>query len=90
MLPEAPRATAMGVAAAVNWTVVTLVGLSFPSVSQAISNYSFVPFAVFLAATFVFTLRCVPETRGRTPSQVLGWIKMGRYEAEATAGDESA
>jgi len=82
MLPEAPRATAMGVAAAVNWVFTTVIGLGFPPVSKALGSYSFVPFAVVLALTFLFTLRWVPETRGRTPAQVLAWIKTGRYEGE--------
>ena len=89
MLPEAPRATAMGLAAAVNWVFTTVIGLGFPPVSKALGNYSFVPFAAVLALTFLFTLRWVPETRGRTPAQVLGWIKTGRYEGEGEE-DEAA
>jgi hypothetical protein len=81
MLPEAPRATAMGVAAAVNWVFTTVIGLGFPPVSKALGNYAFVPFAAVLVVTFIFTLNWVPETKGRTPEQVLAWIATGSYDA---------
>lgn len=81
MLPEAPRATAMGVAAAVNWVFTTVIGLGFPPVSKALGNYAFVPFAGVLVVTFFFTLKWVPETKGRTPEQVLAWIATGSYDA---------
>lgn len=90
MLPEAPRASAMGLAAAVNWVFTTVIGLGFPPVSKALGNYAFLPFAGVLVLTFGFTLRWVPETKGRTAEQVLGWIATGRYEAAAVVGVKGA
>ena len=88
MLPEAPRAAAMGVAAAVNWIFTTVISVAFPPISKGLGNYAFLPFAGVLVLTFLFTLKWVPETRGRTPAQVLAWIRTGSYDAgEGGAGE---
>ena len=67
---ETPRATAMGVAAAVNWFGTFLVGLLFPIMNTAIKQYAFLPFTIVLASSFVFQYIYVPETRGQTLPQI--------------------
>jgi membrane-anchored protein YejM (alkaline phosphatase superfamily) len=42
------------------------VGIGFPFVNEWLGPWSFVPFAVVLLATFVFTYLFLPETLGRT------------------------
>lgn len=77
LFPEDGRATAMGVAAAANWTANTAVGIAFPFIQSALGNFSFVPFAVWLGGAFVFTLWKVPETKGRTPQELLRQLSGG-------------
>lgn len=74
MLPEGPRSTVMGIAAAANWIFTTVVGLAFGPVQKALGKYSFLPFCVFLLLTIAFTWVAVPETKGRSPSQVLAQL----------------
>lgn len=78
MLPEGPRSTIMAVGSAANWVFTTVVALTFPSVQTALGNYSFVPFCVFLALTFLFTFLMVPETRNRDPAEVLRSLTSGK------------
>ena len=86
MLPEGPRATGMAVAAGVNWLFTTVIALGFKPVADALGNYAFMPFVASLAATFVFSLWAVPETKGRTPDQVVAWLQ-GGYGAAGAAAD---
>jgi MFS family permease len=74
MLPESknsPKATVMGLAAGANWAFTVVVALVFPSVQDALKDYSFVPFSVFLTLTAVFVWLFVVETKGRQPAEVL-------------------
>ena len=77
MVTEGPRATIMAIAAAANWIFTTVIALVFGPVQQALGNYSFLPFCVFLALTVAFTLRYVPETKGRAPEDVLAQLSSG-------------
>jgi hypothetical protein len=64
-------AVAMSVCSQLNWVCSFLVCLLFPSMAESLGAYSFLPFAVILAASFVFALTVMPETRGTTPEQLL-------------------
>jgi len=74
MFPEDSRATAMSAAAACNWAGTTAVGFFFPILQEALGNYSFVPFAAWLLGGFVFVLFMVPETKNKTPAELLRWF----------------
>jgi hypothetical protein len=87
LFPEAPRATAMGAAAAANWVANTLVGLLFPTLQAALGNYSFVPFCAWLAVATGLILAYVPETKGRTPAELLAWFAGGRAYAPVGGKD---
>ena len=72
LFPAESKGAAMAFGAAVNWTATTLVGLFFPLMQANMPNgLSFVPFAACLGAAFVFALRYVPETKGKTAQQLL-------------------
>jgi sugar porter (SP) family MFS transporter len=94
MLPEKPRAVAMGLSAAINWTFTTIIALAFLPLSNALGNFSFLPFAGFLFITTIFTIFFVPETRGKTPTEVLKFFNKGyapiKEETESEEVDESA
>ncbi len=74
LFPESSRATAMGFAAGANWLGTTIVGVAFPYLQELLGNYSFLPFAVWLAIGLTFTIVYVPETKGRTPAELLAWF----------------
>jgi hypothetical protein len=60
----------MAAATQLNWVSSFVVSLTFPSLQKALGAFSFAPFAVCLALTFLYTLFLLPETRGKTPQQV--------------------
>lgn len=90
MLPEGPRATGMAIGAATNWMFTTVVALCFPLVQSALDNYSFVPFIVCIAATIAFTAVFVPETRGKTPSELMAWLNKGRGTGNSAGAGSAA
>ncbi|KAI9275098.1 major facilitator superfamily domain-containing protein [Helicostylum pulchrum] len=53
-------------ATCVNWGMNFLVGQCFPIIFAHIAGYSFAIFAAIAAGAFVFTLICLPETKGKT------------------------
>jgi len=63
--------TAMSAASQLNWACNFFIGLMFPFINEYLHNYSFVPFAVVLLATFVFAFFLLPETQGSTPDELL-------------------
>ena len=75
----------MSVAAAANWLANTTVGLLFPYIQEALGNYSFIPFAVWLAVGLAFTIIMVPETKGRSPAELLRWFGARGGEPAYTA-----
>lgn len=64
------RGVAMGVSAGVNWAANFTIGVVFKPVRNLLGHYMFIPFAVILTLVLLFTVRYVPETKGRTPEQV--------------------
>jgi len=62
---------AMGFASGCNWFANFGVGLFFPSLNQALGALSFLPFALVLGLTFVAAHALLPETKGRTPKEVV-------------------
>jgi hypothetical protein len=75
------------VAAAFNWIANTLVALYFRDVNNALGNLSFLPFCGWLALAFVFTIVYVPETKGKSPAELLRWFNKGY--APAAGGDDA-
>ncbi|XP_052757468.1 solute carrier family 2, facilitated glucose transporter member 1-like isoform X2 [Galleria mellonella] len=65
-----PRPAGMAWGSLANWGGNFLVGMSFPTMREAIGPYSFIVFSVITAALYVFLKIYFPETRGKTPSQV--------------------
>lgn len=63
-------AVAMSTCSQVNWACNFIVGLCFPYLNEYLGPYSFVPFAIVLAGTFVFAWFVLPETQGTTPEQL--------------------
>jgi SP family galactose:H+ symporter-like MFS transporter len=75
LFPADSKGAAMSFGAVLSWTGATLVGLLFPLMQKALPNgLSFAPFAACLCAAFVFALRYVPETKGKSAAQLLAEI----------------
>ncbi len=82
----------MALAAVANWGANTVVGLGFPVLQKALGNYSFVPFAAYLAFALAFTVYIVPETKGKMPQQLISEINGGYSKAsdgESLLAEES-
>ena len=78
LFPVESRGAAMGLAAAVNWVATTLVGVVFPILQKSLPNgLSFLPFGVTLALGFAFALAYVPETKGKSPAQIVAEMNGG-------------
>jgi len=54
-----------------NWFSNFCVGMLFPYMDKYLGPYSFVPFAVVLLGTVLYAIFLLPETRGKTPAQVM-------------------
>ncbi|CAB9524177.1 family 2, facilitated glucose transporter member [Seminavis robusta] len=63
-------AVAMSVSSQLNWACNFIIGLIFPYMNNYLGPYSFVPFAVVLLITFIFTWTVLPETQGTTPGEL--------------------
>ena len=67
IFPLAVRGRGMSLATVANWVFNLLVALTFLSIVNALGqSVAFLIYAVMTAAAFVFTLRLVPETKGRS------------------------
>lgn len=70
MFPAQPRPTAMSVATMVNWICSFIIGIGFPLLQSTLADFSFIPFAAVLLASYVFIARFVPETKGKTLEEI--------------------
>ncbi|KAJ2061889.1 Bifunctional purine biosynthesis protein PurH [Coemansia sp. S146] len=71
MLPYYALGTMSGIASALNWTMIFIIGLLFPVLARALRSYLFLPFAMLNLVGFVVVLLVVPETKGRHISDIL-------------------
>ncbi|CAG5125327.1 unnamed protein product, partial [Candidula unifasciata] len=70
------RPAAMSVCVLVNWLSSFVVGFVFPSLQEALKDYTFLPFTVLLVLFFLYTYFVVPETKGKTFEEVTAlWRK---------------
>ena len=63
-------ALAMSTATQINWVFNFVVGLVYPTMQEVLGPYSFGPFAGFLLITLLYTVFFLPETRGKTPTEL--------------------
>ncbi|RLN87209.1 hypothetical protein BBJ28_00006564 [Nothophytophthora sp. Chile5] len=76
MFPAKPRPTAMSIATMVNWSCSFLVGLLFPTMQSLLGKYTFVPFGLALCLALSFILKYVPETKGKTISEIQAELQL--------------
>ncbi|WP_083974033.1 sugar porter family MFS transporter [Kitasatospora mediocidica] len=66
MFPNRIRATALSLAATVQWIANWAITVSFPSMAQWSLTFSYVMYAAFAAVSAVFAVKFLRETKGRT------------------------
>ncbi|XP_055860277.1 solute carrier family 2, facilitated glucose transporter member 3-like [Biomphalaria glabrata] len=67
---QGPRSAAVSVSVVINWLCNFAVGLVFPILQK-----SFLPFSVMLLLFFIFTYMFVPETKGKSISEITQLFK---------------
>lgn len=70
IFPTSAVGKAASLAIPINWGSNYLVAQLFPIMSDAISDYAFLPFAAVLTLAFFFTLKFVPETKGKSLEEI--------------------
>ena len=66
IFPNSIRGKALGLAAAAQWIANFLITVSFPALADLSLVFTYGMYAVFAALSFLFVLRFIPETRGRS------------------------
>jgi sugar porter (SP) family MFS transporter len=88
IFPLALRGRCMSVATVANWGSNFAVTLAFPPLVAALgSATAFLAFAVLSVGAFVFTLRVVPETSGRSLEEIEAQLEGSAPPARAGAAD---
>ncbi|VEN58573.1 unnamed protein product [Callosobruchus maculatus] len=77
LFSQGPRPAAMSIAVLVNWIANFVVGIGFPSMKNALDNYTFLPFSVLLAIFWIFTYKKVPETKNKTFEEITALFRHG-------------
>lgn len=70
MFPPKSRTSATSIATMVNWLGLFIIGIVFPTMQSALGNFIYVPFAIMLSLTLAFSLKFVPETKGKTLDEI--------------------
>ncbi len=66
------RGKATSIAVFANWLANFIVVVSFPSIQDAVGDYTFIIFGALLILFALFTLFFVPETKNKPTEQVVG------------------
>ena len=69
--------TVQSISMSSNWFSNFCVGIMFPFLDKHLGAYSFVPFAVILFFTTLYSLFVLPETRGKSLEEVLLQVNRG-------------
>lgn len=75
IFPLRLRGFAMGIAVFGTWMANFVVTLAFPPLIDAVGGTTFLIFAAINVATFVFYLRTIPETRGRSMEAIESYFR---------------
>ena len=75
------RSRAMAIAAAINWIANSMVAFSYPVLEHEIGGYTFFIFSALLLFFVLYTVFCVPETKGKTVQEIQQFF-ISRNEGE--------
>ncbi|XP_076044613.1 solute carrier family 2, facilitated glucose transporter member 1-like isoform X2 [Oratosquilla oratoria] len=76
------RPTASSIAVAINWTAAFFVGLGFLPIAKALGPYVFLIFVGLLGLFILFTIKKVPETKGKSIDEITALFKQQAYGAD--------
>jgi sugar porter (SP) family MFS transporter len=70
LFPDSARGNAVGVCLILKWLCALAIGIGFPYVEEAITNYSFTPFLGTCTLSILFIYFMVPETSDMTIAEI--------------------
>lgn len=85
MFPNRIRAGALAVAAAAQWTANFIVSTTFPALAAVGLTFAYGLYAAMAALSFVFVLKYVAETKGRTLEQMSDAVEVAPRRRAALA-----
>ncbi|KAE8983016.1 hypothetical protein PF010_g12738 [Phytophthora fragariae] len=68
--PDSARGAAVGICVFLKWTCALIIGIAFPYVQDAITDYSFTPFLGTTVLSIIFIYFMVPETSDLTIAEI--------------------
>jgi len=68
--PDSARGGAVGICVFLKWVCALIIGISFPYIQEAITDYSFTPFLATTILSIVFIYFMVPETSDMTIAEI--------------------
>ncbi|CAL1291174.1 unnamed protein product [Larinioides sclopetarius] len=77
---QGARPIATSIAVTVNWSANFIVGLGFLPLQNILGNYTFLLFTVLLALFWLFTYKCVPETKNKTVEEITAIFRQKAYQ----------
>ena len=77
MFTQGPRPAASALVVFINWAANLAVSLLFPLVLiPELQEFTFLPFAIFIAVFFIFIFLYLPETKGRTVGETTALLQV--------------
>ncbi|KAF4316503.1 hypothetical protein BBO99_00008486 [Phytophthora kernoviae] len=70
LFPDSARGAAVGICVFLKWVCALIIGIAFPYVQEAITDYSFMPFLGTTLMSIVFIYFMVPETSDLTIAEI--------------------
>uniref|UniRef100_K3WMN3 Hexose transporter 1 n=1 Tax=Globisporangium ultimum (strain ATCC 200006 / CBS 805.95 / DAOM BR144) TaxID=431595 RepID=K3WMN3_GLOUD len=80
LFPDSVRATAVSICVFFNYASNLVVGVSFPYLSDALNDFSFIPFVTVVAFFYLFTFAMIPETSGKTNEEIQAEFRARREQ----------
>jgi len=77
LFPDSARGAAVGICITVKWLATLAIGIAFPYIEEAITNYSFTPFLGTTVLSIIFIFFMVPETSDMTIAEIQDGFRSG-------------
>ncbi|GMF42675.1 unnamed protein product [Phytophthora lilii] len=77
LFPDSARGAAVGICITVKWLATLAIGIAFPYIEEAITNYSFTPFLATTVLSIIFIYSMVPETSDMTIAEIQDGFRSG-------------
>jgi len=74
------RGLATSISVATNWAANFVVSLAFLPLKEIMGGYVFLIFTVLLMIFWLFTYKCVPETKGKSVEEIAAIFRQKAYD----------